>query len=116
MNTNDYYKYAALATASYARIGPDMTPGGTPDGATFAQRAAAQDRLPTEQAQYLFNPANAYGATVWNVVSYYGGDTPTGADPIAATDRTGVAATLFQRGSEKVLAIRGTEPGEDADG
>jgi Ca2+-binding RTX toxin-like protein len=87
------------------------------DGATFADEAAnpapAQSggRLPTEQAQYFFDPANRYGATVWNILSYYGGDIP--APDSASEDKSGFAATLFERNGEKALALRGTEPDKD---
>lgn len=49
----------------------------------------------------------------WNILHYYGGDVPADQDPIAAADRSGFGATLFERGGEKVLALRGTEPGLD---
>ncbi len=76
MAISDYYKFSALATASYVRMG-----GRSLDGATFAEEAAnaqrqAGGRLPTEQARYLFDPANNYGAPVWDVISYYGNDVP----------------------------------------
>ncbi len=108
MDIKDYYKYAALATASYVRVGADVTSIGTVNGATFSQRAQGQDRLPTEQARYLFDPTNTYGAPVWNVISYYGSDAPQ-----FAQDKSGFAATLFERDGEKVLAIRGTETFSD---
>ena len=111
-NVTDYYKFATLSTASYVRMG-----GLSLDGATFAQRAADAElnggRLPLVQGQFFFDPANAFGAPVWNVLSYYGGDIPTSVDPIAAADRSGFGATLFERDGEKVLAMRGTEPFQD---
>jgi hypothetical protein len=47
---------------------------------------------------------------VWTILHYHGGDVPATVDPIAAADKTGFAATLFARGGERVLAIRGVEP------
>jgi hypothetical protein len=105
MTTSDYYKYAALATASYVRMGSKGL-----DGLTFINEAASQQqqRLPTEQAQYFFDPANKYGATVWSIAAYYGADALQ-----YAQDKSGFAATLFERTengqTEKVLALRGTE-------
>ena len=105
----DYYKYALLATAAYVRT------GGSTDPANFVRAAstAQANRLPLELGQYLFDPQNRYRNPVWNVLHYYGGDVPASQDPIAAQDKTGFAATLFERGGEKVLALRGTEPRED---
>jgi hypothetical protein len=103
----DYYNYATLATASYVRM------GGKPLTAdAFVQEANAQQggRLPTEQAEYFFDPANAFGAPVWNILSYYGADASE-----FSGDRSGFGATLFQDSAngEKVLALRGTEPSEE---
>ena len=107
MSILDYYKYAALATASYVRLG-----GRSWDGKTFSQEASSDDqaRLPLSLAQYLFDPQpDRPNALPWLIQSYYAGDLP------GSTDRTGFAATLFQQGpnGEKVLAMRGTEPLED---
>ncbi len=106
------YKYAVLATASYVRMG-----GLVLNGATFAQQAARPDlsggRIPIAQGSYFFDPANAYGVPVWNILSYYGSDSPASQDAIAAQDKSGFGATLFEKGGEKVLAMRGTEPFED---
>jgi Ca2+-binding RTX toxin-like protein len=111
MSTIDnYFKYATLATAAYVRIG-----GTEVNGPDFAIEANAQNngRLPSELGRFLFDPENAYGNPVWDILYYYGGDVPATQDPIAAQDRTGFGATLFERGGEKVLAIRGTEPSAD---
>jgi hypothetical protein len=101
----DYYTYAALATASYVRMGSQSL-----DGANFAREAAdpeqAGGRLPLVLGTALFNPANA-NAPHWRILHYHGGDVP------GVVENTGLAATLFERGGEKVLAIRGTEFGSD---
>jgi hypothetical protein len=53
----DYYKYAALATAAYVRMGKLPL-----DGGTFAQQAndpaQAGGRLPLVLGAALFNPAD----------------------------------------------------------
>lgn len=111
----DYYKYAALATAAYVRMGENPL-----DGATFAAQASNPNqsggRLPLSLGRFLFDSRFAIaGYPQWRIGYYYGSDNL--ADPIAAADRSGFAATLFERtteqGTEKVLAIRGTEPGAD---
>ncbi|MEO8629480.1 MAG: hypothetical protein ABI612_15470, partial [Betaproteobacteria bacterium] len=114
MTIANYYKYAALSTASYIRIGmklanSDQLASGKPliEGAVFAAEADNQDRIPLSLAQYLFNPANKYHVPIWEVRSYTGGDIP------GSTDKTGFAATLFEQNGEKVLAVRGTEPNFD---
>jgi Ca2+-binding RTX toxin-like protein len=100
----DYYKYATLATAAYVRMG-----GRSLDGATFANEAGSPDqaRLPTSLGTSLFNPEDP-AAPRWQILSYYGSDAREFSD-----DESGFAATLFQQDEEKVLAIRGTEPGTD---
>ncbi len=115
MNILNYYKYAQLATAAYVRLG-----GSPRDGATFARLASSreQERLPSSIGQALFDPNVAVsGVDQWTILRYYGGDVPASIDPIASADKTGFAATLFQQvtqqGTEKVLAIRGTEPTAD---
>ena len=52
----DYYKYSALATAVYVRVG-----GASLDGATFAGLAssAAQHRIPLSLANRLFVQSDA---------------------------------------------------------
>ena len=108
----DFYKYSVLATAAYVRMGSKPL-----DGATFAAQAAsspAQERLPIALGTALFNPPDNTTPR-WNILRYYGVDNT--ADAIAAADKSGLGATLFARGSgattEKVLAIRGTEPTAD---
>ena len=90
----NYYRYAALATAAYVRMG-----GGPLDGATFATQAANPNqsggRLPLSIASELFNPEDA-NAPRWTILNYYGGDIPESVSPIAAADKSGFAATLFQ--------------------
>src|SRR5574340_71485 len=104
----DLYKYAALSTASYVRMGglPELL---RTDGGRFAGEAQSQGRIPISLATALFDPADS-AAQRWNILGYYGSDAPE-----FAQDNSGFAATLFQDSisSEKVLAIRGTEPTED---
>ena len=106
MSLIDYYKLASLATAAYVRLGEDVAPGtaGAVGGATLVNRANAQGRLPSSLAESMFLQTNS---NAWNLVSYYGGDISD------VSDRSGFGAALFQRGSEKVLAVRGTEPDRD---
>src|SRR5581483_917152 len=113
MAISNYYKYAALAAASYVRVG-ELNPNDSAYQNRFAEQASEQDVLPDSIARYLFDPANIHGnQPIWSIILYYGSDKPASIDPIAAADRSGFAATLFQRGSEKVLAIRGTEAWEN---
>ncbi|MFM9971977.1 MAG: hypothetical protein ACKVQK_26655, partial [Burkholderiales bacterium] len=111
----EYFKYATLATASYVRLGTDVTQSIDPviGGARFARLAREQDRIPSELGNFYFDSANSYGAPVWKISSYYGGDLPANQDQQAASDKSGFGATLFERAGEKVLAMRGTESGED---
>ena len=104
MTILDYYKYALLSTAAYVRAG-DLVPGSATYGQDFAELAASQSRgrLPLSISQYLFDPDNEFGAAVWSVLHYHGGDRPD------TEDNTGFAATLFEKEGEKVLAIRGVE-------
>lgn len=101
-NILDYYDYAKLATAAYVNLRFDELSGNK-----IATAADAQERIPIALANQMFDEATdearALGQPVWTVPSggYHGNDS------------TGFAATLFQRGSEKVLAIRGTEPTAD---
>ena len=98
----DYYKYAALATAAYVRMGE-----GPYSGARLATLAPAQSsgRLPTSIAQYLFAPTVQFpNPNPWTVARYFGRDVPD------YNDDTGFAATLFKKDGENVLAIRGVEP------
>lgn len=99
---SDYFRYAVLATASYVRMGGQLL-----DGATFAQIAAdperADGRLPLVLGTALFNPSDA-NAPRWKILHYHGSDAP------GVVDTTGLGATLFERGGEKVLAVRGVEP------
>jgi hypothetical protein len=93
-----------LATAAYVRMG-----GKSLDGQTFSDEASSLDqgggRLPLSLGRYLFNPQpNLPNPGPWTIQYYYGGDN------LATPDTTGFGATLFQQGSEQVLAIRGTEP------
>lgn len=104
----DLYKYAALATASYVRVG-DLPLGQRTDGQSFVNRTVAQDRLPTELGRFLFQPTAQFpNPNSWTVSDYYGGDASEFKE-----DKSGFAATLFQQGTEKVLAIRGTEATDD---
>ena len=91
---SDYYKYALLSTAAYVRMGSNLL-----DGTTFAAQAANPNqsggRLPLSIARVLFDPQLARpGYLEWTIAHYHAGD-------------TGLGATLFQKGKENVLAIRG---------
>ena len=107
----DYYKYSTLATAAYVRMG-----GKDLSGSNFAAQAGLIEqgggRLPATLGTSMFNPADPTAAR-WEVLDYFGNDVPASQDPIAAQEESGFAATLFRQGSEKVLAIRGTEPDAD---
>jgi Ca2+-binding RTX toxin-like protein len=90
---SEFYEYAKLATGAYVNMD-----GQSLDAANFAARANNQDRLPSVLANRTFNPAGNPDP-VWTI--------PVGG--YIGNDGTGFAATLFQRGNQKVLAIRGTE-------
>ena len=96
----DYYKYAALATAAYVRLGE-----GPYSGTRLVTLAATQSdgRFPESIGEKLFiqSPTNP---SVWTIGSYHGRDVP------GYNDNTGFAATLFKKDGENVLAIRGLEP------
>ena len=120
MTIIDYYKYALLATAAYVRAG-NLVPGSNKYGQDFVQLANDQagGRLPLSIGRALFNPNFALeGLAQWQILNYYGSDKPNvgeepgEVDPIASGDKTGFGATLFGKGDEKVLALRGTEPNE----
>jgi hypothetical protein len=92
----DLYKYAQLATAGYVDF------SGAPNllSDELRNRAAAQRRIPTSLGNALFPDSGGWqvaGDPRYSVGSH--------------TDTTsGFAATLFQKGNEKVLSIRGTDP------
>ena len=100
----ELYKLSALATASYV----DLTGafGFSPE--ELRNRANAQDRMPTRLGDQFFLTDS------WRVVS--DPRHPPGEDEDGNHNSpSGLAATLFQRGTsgEKILSIRGTE-GRDA--
>lgn len=94
----DYYEYAKLAAAAYV-----ILDGQPLDGANVAGQANSQERLPKEVANQTLDPAANPNSWTIPLGGYFG------------NDAEGFAATLFQRttngATEKVLAIRGTEPG-----
>jgi len=104
----DYYKYSLLAAAAYVRIANTSA-----TGANFSTLAASdgQQRLPLTLGQYLFDAnVTQYGSRdTWNILHYFRNDRTS--DSIAAQDKSGLGAILFQQGSagETVLAITGTE-------
>lgn len=92
----DYYKYAKLATAAYVQL--EEEPGLGVDRIAF--QANRQERLPLKLAEQMFlNPQDNPEAWTIPAGGYFGNDLTSG-----------FAATLFVQGTEKVLAIRGTEP------
>ncbi len=105
MNILDYFKYAALSTAAYVRMGDKSL-----DGATFADEASSIDqsmgRLPLSIAQYLFDPQSEVpNANKWTIADYHADDKP------GVEENSGFAATLYRNSEENVLAIRGAEAG-----
>lgn len=101
MNIVEYYEYAKLAAAAYVNM--DAYAAGFTD-TQFASEVNKEPapRVPLAVAKQTFDSGSseAAGQPVWTIPTggYYGNDS------------VGFAATLFQRGTEKVLAIRGTEP------
>ena len=93
LNVIDYYEYSKLAAAAYTNLS-------ALDGSSIATAANSQKRLPDALAIQTFVSSAANNSNPWMV--------PPGGD--YGNDVSGFAATLFQRGTEKVLAIRGTEP------
>ena len=106
-NIIDYYEYAKLASASYVQL-DGVVPGVTYDGSIVAALANSQNgafRLPLALAEQTFIQDPQNNPNPWTIPAngYYG------------NDPEGFAATFFQRTNtsgvtEKVLAIRGTEP------
>lgn len=99
----DYYEFAKLSAAAYIQLEDEPSTSGD----KIAVLADKQERLPLALANQMFDKnskeAIASGNSVWTIENknaYHG------------NDETGFAATLFERDGEKVLAIRGTEPGE----
>lgn len=92
------YEYAKLANAAYI----DFSTIDHTDGVRVAEKANDQELIPLALAQQMFNAASdeARGQPVWSVL---------GAPH--HNDAVGFHAALFGRGTEKVLAIAGTEPG-----
>ena len=100
-NVLDYYEYAKLAAAAYVLLEDEPTLAGD----RIAFQANDQERLPSLLADQMFKGIEGDTTPVWTIPPncYHGNDTE------------GFAATLFQRTdangvTEKVLAIRGTEP------
>ncbi|HQU80926.1 MAG TPA: hypothetical protein PLU47_15850 [Azonexus sp.] len=93
LNVIDYYEYSKLAAAAYTKLS-------ALDGRAIAVAANGQERLPEALAIQTFVSSADNNSNPWTV--------PTGG--YHGNDASGFAATLFQRGAEKVLAIRGTEP------
>lgn len=95
----EYFEYAKLATAAYVDLKDVPQVNSLYVGAQLAAAADRDERVPIALARRMFDP-NQGGAEVWTVR----------ADGYIGNDAVGFAATLFERGGEKVLAIRGTEP------
>jgi hypothetical protein len=99
MNIIEYYEYAKLAAAAYVNM--DAYPTGF-TATQFAIEANKDQspRVPLAVANQTFVYDSENNPNPWTIPpgGYYGNDS------------VGFAATLFQRGTEKVLAIRGTEP------
>ncbi|MBK9160738.1 MAG: hypothetical protein IPM27_04125 [Nitrosomonadales bacterium] len=107
-NVLDYYEYAKLATAAYVLLEGEPSLAGD----RIAFQANDQKRLPERLANQTFdsNSPDAVGSTPWTIPDF--GPDRNG---YHGNDPEGFAATLFQRtniggATEKVLAIRGTEP------
>jgi len=96
----DYYKYSYLAAAAYVDLGNAPLNKTQISVGDFVLASNTQGRLPSPLTNYLFNPDFAD----------YGPRQPWAIDYYQPNDAVGFAATLFQQGNEKVLALRGTEP------
>jgi len=117
-NFLNYYEYAKLAAASYI-----LLDGKGVSGATIAGLSDELKRLPKALADQTFDKnsllAKASGQAVWEIPTSTTLD--VNGQPLNGyhgNDAEGYAATLFQRTNangvtEKVLAIRGTEPDND---
>lgn len=103
MKLDDIYTYALLASASYVQM------GGSRDSAMLVANASteAANRLPVSIGIDTFMGPGS--GEPWSVAHYYAADVPAALDPIASAERSGFAATLFTRGNEKVLAMRGSD-------
>ena len=89
-NFIDYYEYSKLATAAYVDLNVF-------DGKSIAAASKA-GRLPEKLADQTFVGSDDNPPWTVSEDGFYG------------NDAEGFAATLFQKGGQKVLAIRGTEP------
>ena len=103
MKLEDIYTHALLASASYVQM------GGSRDGAQLVANASteAANRLPVSIGIETFLQPRV--GEPWRIEHYHAADVPIAVDPIAAAERSGFAATLFARGTEKVLALRGSD-------
>jgi len=100
----NYYDYSILANAAYINLDGKLTFDGTlTDVTNIVLEANEQNRIPTTLAEQLFDSTKSTNDFVWSI--------PT--NGYSGNDSAGYAATLFEKGNEKVLAIRGTEPGDN---
>lgn len=123
-NLLDYYEYAKLATSAYVTLEGETPPYSE---GKIAFQADDQGRLPGALADQTFTKNNDH-PNPWVIPT----STDANGNPVTdaqgnpltgyyGNDAEGFAATLFQRTdangiTEKVLAIRGTEPGFSVNG
>lgn len=105
--TSDYFTYAKLATAAYVNLDGRLT-----DGVTLASESDRQGRLPAALATLTFVKDQISNPDPWTIPKVKNATDPADNNRTgySGNDGTGFAATLFERGGEKVLAVRGTEP------
>jgi hypothetical protein len=93
----EQYEYAQLAAAAYIDFGLFTSR----DGLVGAQEAARHEIIPSLLAMQMFARDPVTNPDPWEVVDAYN------------NDAVGFHASLFGHGTEKVLAIAGTEPTVD---
>jgi len=95
-NIADTSLYAQFANAAYINL-DDLQ---VLSGRNIAINANQQNIIPSTLGEYLFDPdaVSNIGKDVWKIPNggYHG------------NDPSGFSATLFEKGNEKVLAVRGT--------
>lgn len=93
----EFYEFSKLATAAYV-----VQDSNALAGVSIAEKSDEQRRLPAALANMTFVQNPIVNPSVWTIPE----------DGYYESDGTGFAATLFERGGKKVVAIRGTEFGD----
>jgi hypothetical protein len=101
ISISDLYKFAKLSTAGYV----DLSGASNFSSETMQTLASGQGQVPRMPA-VLGN--QFFVGDGWQVLN-----DPRFKPEIHTDTTSGFAATLFQKGGEKILSVRGTDPGTD---